>query len=51
VSLAVAAINLGWLLPVALAVVAFGLDGATGTLVAYFPLIMLAIKYHAGKRE
>ncbi|UXH41320.1 MraY family glycosyltransferase [Pseudomonas promysalinigenes] len=51
VSLAVAAINLGWLLPVALAVVAFGLDGATGTLVAYFPLTMLAIKYHAGKRE
>ncbi|WP_409261264.1 MraY family glycosyltransferase [Pseudomonas putida] len=51
VSLAVAAINLGWLLPVAVAVVALGLDGATGTFVAYVPLIMLAIKYHAGKRE
>ncbi|NIE73901.1 glycosyltransferase family 4 protein [Pantoea sp. Ap-967] len=51
VSLAVAAINLGWLLPVALVVVAFQLDGATGTLVAYVPLILLAVKYHAGKRE
>ena len=51
VSLSVAAINLGWLMPVALAVVALGLDGATGTIVAYFPLILLAIKYHAGKQE
>ncbi|EKT4562233.1 glycosyltransferase family 4 protein [Pseudomonas putida] len=51
VSLAVAAINLAWLLPIALAVVLFKVDGATGTLVAYVPLIVLAVTYHAGKKE
>lgn len=51
VSLAVAAINLAWLLPVALAVVLFELDGAAGTLIAYVPLILMAITYHAGKKE
>ncbi|WP_144967243.1 glycosyltransferase family 4 protein [Pseudomonas sp. DE0010] len=51
VSLAVAAINLGWLLPVALVVVVLKLDGATGTLVAYAPLILLAIAYRAGEKE
>ncbi|EKT4485413.1 glycosyltransferase family 4 protein [Pseudomonas putida] len=51
VSLAVAAINLAWLLPIALAVVLFKVDGATGTLVAYMPLIVLAVTYHAGKKE
>ncbi|MEX5320907.1 glycosyltransferase family 4 protein [Pseudomonas shirazica] len=51
VSLAVAAINLGWLLPVAVAVVLLKLDGAMGTLVAYVPLILLAATYHAGKKE
>ncbi|MBA6118448.1 glycosyltransferase family 4 protein [Pseudomonas sp. NC26] len=51
VSLAVAAINLGWLLPIAVAVVVLQLDGAVGTLVAYGPLTLLAIKYRAGKRE
>lgn len=51
VSMAVAFINLGWLLPVAVAVVMFDLDGAIGTLVAYVPLTLLAIKYQAGKRE
>jgi len=51
VSLAVALINLGWLLPIALAVVLFKVDGAIGTLVAYVPLIVLAATYHAGKKE
>ncbi|WP_338746440.1 glycosyltransferase family 4 protein [Pseudomonas putida] len=51
VSLAVALINLGWLLPIALAVVLFKVDGAIGTLVAYVPLIVLAVTYHAGKKE
>jgi Fuc2NAc and GlcNAc transferase len=51
VSLAVAAINLGWLLPVAVAVLVLQLDGALGTLVAYVPLTLLAIKYRAGERE
>ena len=51
VSLAVAAINLVWLLPVALAVVLLNLDGALGTLIAYVPLIWLAITYQAGKPE
>ncbi|WP_060481590.1 glycosyltransferase family 4 protein [Pseudomonas sp. NBRC 111119] len=51
VSLTVAAINLGWLLPVAVVVVVFKLDGAWGTLVAYAPLILLAIAYHAGEKE
>jgi len=51
VSLAVAAINLAWLLPVALAVVLFELDGVAGTLIAYVPLILMAITYHAGKKE
>lgn len=51
VSLAVAAINLGWLLPVALVVVVLKLDGATGTLVAYGPLILLAVAYRAGEKE
>ncbi len=51
VSLAVAAINLGWLLPVATAVVLLKLDGALGTMVAYAPLVVLALIYQAGKKE
>jgi Fuc2NAc and GlcNAc transferase len=51
VSLAVAAINLGWLLPVASAVVLLKLDGALGTMVAYAPLVVLALIYQAGTKE
>ena len=51
VTLAVAAINLLWLLPVALAVVIFKLDGFTATMVAYVPLIVLAIRFRAGQLE
>lgn len=51
VSLGVAAINLLWLLPVAMAVVMLKLDGALGTLIAYVPLTLLAVKYRAGEQE
>jgi len=51
VSLSVAAINLFWLLPIAVVVLALDLDGATGTLLAYAPLTVLAVKYRAGERE
>jgi len=50
----VALINLCWLLPVALVVVVvvvMKIDGALGTLIAYVPVILLAIKYRAGARE
>ncbi|MBV4493364.1 MraY family glycosyltransferase [Pseudomonas oryzicola] len=51
VSLSVAAINLLWLLPIAAAVVIMKVDGVLGTLVAYAPLTLLAVKYRAGERE
>ena len=51
VTLAVAGINLFWLLPFALWVGVGGLDGLFGTLVAYLPLIGLAVKYRAGELE
>jgi Fuc2NAc and GlcNAc transferase len=51
VTLAVAAINLFWLLPVAACVVLWGLDGALGLVLAYVPLVMLAVKFHAGELE
>ncbi|HGA2317537.1 TPA: glycosyltransferase family 4 protein [Pseudomonas putida] len=51
VTLAVLAINLGWLLPIAVACVMFELDGAVGVLLAYAPLVPLAVKFHAGERE
>ncbi|VVN15731.1 putative undecaprenyl-phosphate N-acetylglucosaminyl 1-phosphate transferase [Pseudomonas fluorescens] len=51
VTLAVAAINLFWLLPIAYCVAVWGLDGALGLVVAYVPLIILAVKFHAGQLE
>ena len=51
VTLAVAAINLFWLLPVAACVVLWGLDGALGLVLAYVPLVILAVKFHAGELE
>ena len=51
VTLAVAALNLFWLLPVALCVMLLGVDGVTGLIVAYVPLVTLAIKYQAGALE
>lgn len=51
VTLAVIALNVFWLLPVAMCVVLFELDGALGVVIAYVPLIFLAIKFHAGELE
>jgi Fuc2NAc and GlcNAc transferase len=50
VSLAVGAINLVWLLPIALLVALRMLDGVVGTLIAYAPLVWLAFHYKAGDR-
>jgi len=48
VTLAVGALNLFWLLPLA-ALVALGrLDGVAGLLIAYAPLLWLGIRYDAG---
>ena len=51
VTLVVAALNVCWLLPIAVCVVAFGLDGAVGVALAYVPLIVLAIRFRAGQSE
>jgi Fuc2NAc and GlcNAc transferase len=51
VTVTVGLINLLWLLPIAVCVTCFGLNGALGVLVAYIPLIALAIKFHAGELE
>lgn len=51
VTLAVAALNLFWLLPIALWVGLGGVDGALGLLVAYLPLVWLAVRFKAGERE
>lgn len=51
VTLAVGAINIAWLLPIALCVTHFGLDGALGLILAYIPMVILAVKYHAGEIE
>lgn len=51
VTLAVAAINLLWLAPVA-GLVAFGvIDGFLGFAIAYAPLVALAYRYKAGAKE
>ncbi|MNJ14186.1 putative undecaprenyl-phosphate N-acetylglucosaminyl 1-phosphate transferase [compost metagenome] len=51
VTLAVLVVNLIWLLPISL-VVGFGwLDGLLGVLIAYLPLLVLAIRFHAGRLE
>jgi Fuc2NAc and GlcNAc transferase len=51
VTLAVAAINLFWLLPIAMCVVLLGLDGTFGLILAYLPLIVLAFRFDAGALE
>ncbi len=45
VTISVGAINLVWLLPIAAAVNAGGLSGLAGVLIAYVPLIGLAIRF------
>ncbi|MCY1350785.1 Undecaprenyl-phosphate alpha-N-acetylglucosaminyl 1-phosphate transferase [compost metagenome] len=51
VTLAVAAINLGWLLPIALWVGLGHLDGGVGLILAYLPLVLLAVRFKSGARE
>jgi len=43
-------INLGWLLPWALAVALGHIEGALATVLAYAPLVGLAFRYKAGDR-
>lgn len=51
VTLAVAGLNLFWLLPIALSVALLGLDGSVGMVLAYVPLVFLAVRFHAGELE
>ncbi|WP_434610377.1 glycosyltransferase family 4 protein [Pseudomonas sp. D2-30] len=51
VTLAVALINMFWLLPLAAAVVLLNVDGALALTVAYVPLVLLAVRFHAGELE
>ncbi|BBP60718.1 glycosyltransferase family 4 protein [Pseudomonas sp. St316] len=51
VTLTVAAINVLWLFPMAWCVVMLKLDGLTGLLLAYVPLVVLAFKFKAGQLE
>ncbi|WP_426415799.1 MraY family glycosyltransferase [Aestuariirhabdus sp. LZHN29] len=51
ISLAVGAINLFWLLPIAIWVGVGGLGGIEGVVLAYLPLLLLAIKFNAGTPE
>ena len=51
VTMAVGAINLLWLLPIALGVTRMGMNSILGLILAYAPLVALAIKFHAGELE
>lgn len=51
VTVTVILINVVWLTPLAFWVGKGGLDGVCGLLIAYLPLIVLAIRYNAGKAE
>lgn len=51
VTLAVTAINLFWLLPLAFLVGIGWVDGAIGLIIAYIPLLTLAMKFKAGEKE
>ncbi|WP_198009922.1 glycosyl transferase [Legionella tunisiensis] len=51
VTVGILMINLLWLLPWALLVGAGYLNGSLGLLIAYSPLVVLALKFNAGKRE
>ncbi|QXI21350.1 glycosyltransferase family 4 protein [Pseudomonas iranensis] len=51
VTVAICLINLLWLLPIAVGVSRFWLDGVTGLILSYVPLIFLAFKYQAGMAE
>ena len=51
VTLAVATINIVWLLPIALWIGLGGLNGLLGVIIAYTPLVLLAIQFKAGLKE
>ncbi|MBL6987758.1 MAG: glycosyltransferase family 4 protein [Methylobacter sp.] len=51
VTLAIAAINVFWLMPVATLVALDKLDGVVGLILAYLPLLLLAYRYKAGDRQ
>lgn len=51
VTMAVLVINLFWLFPMAALVSLGWLDGLLGLLLAYTPLVLLAIRFNAGKLE
>ncbi|MCM2461596.1 glycosyltransferase family 4 protein [Pseudomonas sp. CG7] len=51
VTAAVAVINLFWLLPLAACVVLWNMDGVLALTVAYVPLVLLAVRFHAGELE
>lgn len=51
ITIAVGALNFFWLLPLALCVSLLGLDGLIGLIIAYIPLVLLAVKYEAGALE
>lgn len=51
VTLAVCGVNIFWLLPWAVSVVALGVDGMTALLLAYLPLLVAALKFNAGGLE
>ncbi|WP_226505338.1 glycosyltransferase family 4 protein [Pseudomonas sp. MWU16-30317] len=51
VILAVAVINMVWLVPLAICVVMKWLPGIGGLALAYGPLLLMAIKYHSGELE
>ena len=49
ITLAVLSINIFWLLPLAVLVALGYVEGVIGLLVAYIPLVLLAVKFNAGK--
>lgn len=51
VTVSIGVINVVWLFPLALCVTLLGLDGSLGLVIAYVPLLLLAVKYKAGMRE
>ncbi|MBC3476322.1 MraY family glycosyltransferase [Pseudomonas taiwanensis] len=51
VTMAVLVINLLWLWPIAVSVAMGWIDGALGALVAWLPLMLVALKFRAGKLE
>ena len=51
VTVSVAAINCLWLFPLAYLVATDSLPGVIGVVIAYMPLLLLAVKFNAGKPE